>query len=61
MLVVGDVSVEVVLEVLEHVHVLLNELVSSNSWEREGLVIEFPGVHVHLSGKSLLLESFLDV
>ena len=60
-LVVGDVSVEVVLEMLEHVHVLLNELVSSNSWEGEGLVIEFPSVNVHLSGKTLLLKSFLDV
>lgn len=36
---VADVSVEVVLEVLEHVQVILNESVSSDSWEGEGLVI----------------------
>jgi len=29
---------------LEHVHVLLNVCVSSNSWEGEGLIEEFPGV-----------------
>ena len=30
---VGDVGVEVILEVLEHIHVLLDELISSDSWE----------------------------
>lgn len=32
---VGDVSVKVVLEVLDHVHVLLDLVESSNSWECE--------------------------
>lgn len=32
-LLVGDVGVEVILEVLKHVHVLLNLIVSSNSGE----------------------------
>ena len=41
---VADISVKVVLEVLEHVHVLLDELVSSDSWEGEGFVEKFPGV-----------------
>ena len=41
---VGDVRVQVVLEVLEHVHVLVDDVVSSDSWEREGTVVEFPGV-----------------
>ena len=41
---VGEVLVEVILEVLEQVHVSLNEIVSAYSWEREGLIIEFPGV-----------------
>ena len=41
-LLVGDVSVEVIFEVLEHIHVLLDLSVSSNSREREGGVIEFP-------------------
>ena len=41
---VGEVFVEVVLEVLDKIHVLLDEIVASNSWEREGLVVELPGV-----------------
>ena len=45
---VGKVLVKVVLEVLEHVHVLLDHCVSSNSWERERLVIKLPGVNVDL-------------
>ena len=32
---VGDIGVEVVLEVLELVHVALDKLVSPDSWERE--------------------------
>ena len=47
---VGQVHVEVVLEVLKHVHVLLNESVSSNSGEGESLVKELPSVNVHLGG-----------
>jgi len=42
---VGDVSVEVVLEVLNHVHVLLDLIESSNSWEGERFVKELPGVN----------------
>ena len=42
---VGDVGVEVVLPVLDFVHTFLNDLVSSNSWEREGGVEELPGVN----------------
>ena len=45
---VGEVLVKVVLEMLEHVHVLLDHCVSSNSWERERLVIKLPGVNVDL-------------
>lgn len=43
---VANVGVKVIFEVLEHVHVLLNVCVSSNSWEGEGLVEEFPGVYL---------------
>ena len=32
---VGDVSVKVILEMLEHIHIVNNGIVSSNSWERE--------------------------
>jgi len=53
--IVADVGVEVVLEVLEHVHVLLNESVSSDSWERERFIEKLPGVHLESWGSSLLL------
>ena len=58
---VGVVHVEVVLEVLEHVHVLLDELVASDSGEGESLVIKLPGVHVHLGLLTVLEKLFLDV
>ena len=58
---VGVVHVEVVLEVLEHVHVLLDELVASHSGEGESLVVELPGVHVNLGILALREESGLDV
>jgi len=45
-LAVGQVLVKVILEMLEHIHVLLYHCVPSNSWEREGLVIKLPGVNV---------------
>ena len=35
MLTVHEVLVKVVFEMLEQVHMLLNQIVSSNSWERE--------------------------
>ena len=44
--VVGVVHVEVVLEVLEHVHVIVGESVSSDSWEGEGGVIELSLIHI---------------
>lgn len=52
---VRNVGVEVVLEVLDHVHTGLNALVSPHSWERERLVKKFPGVdswwlHSELAG-----------
>ena len=45
---VREVGVKVVLEVLNHVHTGLDALVSSNSWERESLVEELPGVDLSL-------------
>ena len=53
---VGDVGVEVVLEVLEHVHVLLHVVVSSDSWEGEGAVVKLPGVHARWLGVQLLSD-----
>ena len=42
---VRQVLVQVILEHLNVVHFLSHEVVLSNSWEAEGLVEEFPGVH----------------
>ena len=60
---VADVSVEVVLEVLEHVHVLADEVISSDSWERESLVEELPSFNLELWKVlgSLLLQGTVDV
>jgi len=55
---VADVCVKVVLEVLEHVHVLLDVLVSSDSWEGECFIVEFPGVDAEFLS---LWERFVDV
>ncbi len=41
---VGDVSVKVILEVLKHIHVVVDEIVSSDSWEGESLVVKLPCV-----------------
>ena len=43
---VRNVSVKVILEMLEHVHVVNYGIVSSNSWERESSVVEFPSVNL---------------
>lgn len=43
-LAVGKVLVEVILEVLKHVHVGLDHVVSSHSWEGEGGIVQLPGV-----------------
>jgi hypothetical protein len=32
------------LEVLKHIHVVNDGVVSSNSWERESIIVKFPGV-----------------
>ena len=60
---VADVGVKVVLEVLEHVHVLADEVISSDSWESEGLVHEVPGFNLEFWEVlgSLLLEGTIDV
>ena len=60
---VADVSVKVVLEVLEHVHVLADEVISSDSWEGESLVIKTPGVNLEFWEVlgSLLNEGRVDV
>jgi len=57
---VAEVGVKVILEMLEHVHVLLNESVSSNSWEGERTVIKLPGMDLEFWGKALLLLESLE-
>ena len=60
---VADVSVKVVLEVLEHIHVLADEVISSDSWEGESLVVKTPGVNLKFWNVlgSLLNEGGVDV
>ena len=57
---VGDVLVEVILEVLNHVHVLLNEVISSDLLEWESVVIELPGVDLWVWVFALLLKFVVD-
>ena len=52
MLCVVNISVKIVLEVLKHVHVFLNILVSPYAWESECFVIEFPGAHLQIQSSS---------
>jgi len=62
---VTNVSIHIVFEMLEHVHVFLNVLISSNSWEGECSVKKSPGVDLwcwlseftsDLSGVVVVLE-----
>ena len=57
---VGDVLVEVILEVLKHVHVLLDEVISSDLLEWESVVIKFPGVDLWVWILALLLKFSVD-
>ena len=56
---VGEVLIKVVLEVLNQVHVLLDEIISSNSWEGESLIVELPGVDGDLWVLAQLFLHFL--
>ena len=60
-LLVGEVLVEVILEVLDHVHVLLDEVVSSYLLEWEGLIVELVGGNGSLWVFALLLEGSIDL
>jgi hypothetical protein len=44
-LLVGEILVEIIFKVLDSIHFLLNKVISSNSLEWEGLVIELPCVN----------------
>ena len=56
---VGEVLVKVVLKVLDQIHVLLNEVVSSNSWESEGGIIKLPGVDGKLWVLTVVFHKFV--
>ena len=58
---VGEVGVKVILEMLNEIHVFLDEIVSSNSWESEGTIIKFPGVNGNSWFITLLDECVIDV
>ena len=59
-LLVSEVLVKVILEVLDHVHVLLDEVISSYFLEWEGLIIELIGGDSNLWVFALLLEGTVD-
>ena len=58
---VGEVLIKVILEMLNGVELLVNEVVSSYSWEGEGFIVEFKGVDGNLWVLSLLLELSIDL
>ena len=60
-LAVREVLVQVVLEVLDQVHVLLDQVVSSHSGEGEGGVVQLPSVHGELWVLALLGELSIDL
>jgi len=61
-LTIGEVLVKIIFEVLEQVHVLLNKVVSSDSWEGESGIVEFPGVDGKLwAGSELLGKLVIDL
>ena len=58
------VLIKIVLEMLDFIHMLLHEVVSSDSLELEGLIKEFPSVDTTWSSdwiSSLLLELSIEV
>jgi hypothetical protein len=66
MLLVGEVGVEVIFHVLDEIHVVLDEVISSNSCEGESIIIELPGVDVDswfltLSHKSVVDDECISI
>jgi len=58
---VGEVLVEVILEVLNHVHVLLDEIVSSDLLEWESFIVKLIGSNGSSWVLSLLLKGGVDL
>ena len=59
-LLVGEVLVKVIFEMLEGIHMLLDEVVSSDLLEWEGSVIKLPSVNLWVWILTLLLELTVD-
>jgi len=59
-LLVGEVLVKVILEMLDGIHMLLDEVVSSDLLEWESVVIKLPGVDGDLWVLTGLLEGLVD-
>jgi hypothetical protein len=58
---VSEVLIEVILEMLKEVHVLLDEVIASHSWEGESLIVKFPCMDRHLWIFTLLLQFLVDL
>jgi len=59
-LLVGEVLVKVILEMLDGIHMLLDEVISSDLLEWESVVIKLPGVDGDLWVFTSLLEGLVD-
>jgi len=59
-LLVGEVLVKVILEVLDHIHVLLDEIISSDLLEWESVIIKLPSFDGDLWVFSFSLKGFID-
>ena len=59
-LLIGEVLVKVILEVLDHIHMLLDEVISSYLLEWESVIIKLPGFDRDLWVFSFFLKGFVD-
>ena len=60
MLLVCEVFIHVVLKVLDHIHLLLHEIVSSHSVPFEGFIVELPSGSLQMRVESLGFQFFVD-
>ena len=60
-LLVGEILVQVVLKMLNKIHMVLDEVVSSDSWEGECIIVQLPGVNINSWMLSLSKELIVDL
>ena len=60
-LLIGEVLVQVVLEMLNKVHVVLDKIISSNSWKSEGVIIKLPSMNTESWFFASFKEFFVDL